>query len=111
MIREIGPIITGLMVTGRTGSKVASELGSMKVTEQIEALRAFGTDPIKKLVVPRQVATVVMILPLAIMADIIAMIGGYLIAILQKKETQVGHTMPPSIRCDLSTNSDEEPKK
>ena len=82
VIREIGPLITGLMVAGRTGSKVAAELGSMKVSEQIDALKAFGTDPIKKLVVPRQVATVVMILPLTIMADSIAMIGGYLIALL-----------------------------
>ncbi|MFQ5707627.1 MAG: MlaE family ABC transporter permease [bacterium] len=82
VIREIGPIITGLMVAGRTGSKVAAELGSMKVTEQIDALKAFGTDPIKKLVVPRQVATVTMILPLAIMADTIAIIGGYFMAIL-----------------------------
>lgn len=82
VIREIGPIITGLMVAGRTGSKVAAELGSMKVTEQIDALKAFGTDPIKKLVIPRQIATVAMILPLAIMADTIAILGGYLMAIL-----------------------------
>lgn len=82
VIREIGPIITGLMVAGRTGSKVAAELGSMKVTEQIDALKAFGTDPIKKLVIPRQVASIVMILPLAIMADFIAVMGGYLMATL-----------------------------
>ncbi|NIR48335.1 ABC transporter permease [candidate division KSB1 bacterium] len=82
VIREIGPIVTGLMVAGRTGSKVAAELGTMKVTEQIDALKAFGTDPIKKLVVPRQVATVFMIVPLAIMADFIAVIGGYFMATL-----------------------------
>ncbi len=81
VIREIGPIITGLMVAGRTGSKVAAELGSMKVTEQIDALKAFGTDPIKKLVIPRQFATVAMILPLAVLADTIAIIGGYFMAI------------------------------
>ncbi len=82
VIREIGPIITGLMVAGRTGSKVAAELGSMKVSEQIDALRAFGTDPLRKLVVPRQVATVFMILPLAIMADTVAVVGGYFMATL-----------------------------
>ncbi len=82
VIREIGPIITGLMVAGRTGSKVAAELGSMKVTEQIEALKAFGTDPLRKLVVPRQFATVAMILPLAILADTIAILGGYFMATL-----------------------------
>lgn len=82
VIREIGPLITGLMVAGRTGSKVAAELGSMKVTEQIDAMKAFGTDPIKKLVVPRQIGTVAMILPLAIVADTIAILGGYVMALL-----------------------------
>ena len=58
MVRELGPLITGLMVAGRNASGMASELGSMIVTEQIDAMRALGTDPTKKLVTPRVVATI-----------------------------------------------------
>lgn len=80
-IREIGPVITGLMVAGRTGAKIAAELGSMKVTEQINALTALGTDPVRRLVVPRQVAAVCTILPLTIVADALAIVAGYVVAI------------------------------
>jgi phospholipid/cholesterol/gamma-HCH transport system permease protein len=80
-IREIGPVITGLMLAGRNGAKIAAELGSMKVTEQISALTALGTDPIRRLVVPRQVASIVTILPLTILADTIAILAGYVVAV------------------------------
>lgn len=80
-IREIGPVITGLMLAGRTGAKIAAELGSMKVTEQIAALTALGTDPVRRLVVPRQVAAVLTVLPLTIIADGIAILAGYLVAV------------------------------
>ena len=66
MVRELGPVLTGLMVAGRNASGMASELGSMIVTEQIDAMRALGTDPMKKLVTPRVVATVVMLFFLTI---------------------------------------------
>jgi phospholipid/cholesterol/gamma-HCH transport system permease protein len=81
-IREIGPVITGLMLAGRNGAKIAAELGSMKVTEQISALTALGTDPIKRLVVPRQVASVITILPLTVFADAIAIVAGYVVAVV-----------------------------
>ena len=58
MIKELGPVLTALMLTGRIGSGIAAELGSMVVTDQINALRALGTDPIRKLVVPRVLAGV-----------------------------------------------------
>src|SRR5215470_7651505 len=66
MVRELGPVITGLMAAGRNASGIASELGSMVVTEQIDAMRALGTDPLKKLVTPRVLATTVMMFFLTI---------------------------------------------
>ena len=76
MVRELGPVLTGLMVAGRNASGMASELGSMIVTEQIDAMRALGTDPTKKLVTPRVVATVVMLFFLTIISDLMGLIGG-----------------------------------
>lgn len=76
MIRELGPVITGLMLAARNGSKNAAELGSMRVSEQIDALKAFGTDPIQKLVAPRLVASLVVFLPLTILADSIGVMAG-----------------------------------
>jgi len=73
-------VLTGLMVAGRNASGIASELGSMKVTEQIDAMRALGTDPIQKLVTPRLVATCVMLPLLTIIVDFIWMCGGFVIA-------------------------------
>src|SRR5580765_2423065 len=82
MVRELGPVITGLMVAGRNASGIASELGSMKVTEQIDAMRALGTDPTKKLVTPRVVATVTMLFFLTIIADLFGIVGGSMVGIL-----------------------------
>ncbi|HEY6182214.1 MAG TPA: ABC transporter permease [Terriglobales bacterium] len=82
MVRQLGPVITGLMVAGRNASGIASELGSMKVTEQIDAMRALGTDPTKKLVTPRVVATVTMLFFLTIIADLFGIVGGSMVAIL-----------------------------
>jgi phospholipid/cholesterol/gamma-HCH transport system permease protein len=80
LVRELGPSITGLLVAGRNASGMASELGSMIVTEQVDAMRAMGTDPIRKLVVPRMVATVLMLPLLTAMADFLGLVGGYLVA-------------------------------
>jgi phospholipid/cholesterol/gamma-HCH transport system permease protein len=80
-VRELGPVLTGLMVAGRVGSGIAAELGSMKVSEQVEALEAMGTDPLKKLVKPRLVACVVMLPILTVLTDGIAILGGQLIAV------------------------------
>lgn len=83
MIRELGPVLCALMVAGRAASGIAAELGSMRVTEQIDALQSFGTDPIKKLVTPRLVACLIMLPILTIMADMIGIIGGMIIAVLR----------------------------
>jgi len=80
LVRELGPVLTALMVAGRVGSGIASELGSMVVTEQIDAMRALGTDPTKKLVTPRLVACVTMLPLLTIMADLSGLVGGWLVA-------------------------------
>ena len=76
LVRELGPVLTSLMIAGRVGSGIASELGSMLVTEQINAMRALGTDPIKKLVVPRVLATTSMLPVATIMADTMGILGG-----------------------------------
>jgi phospholipid/cholesterol/gamma-HCH transport system permease protein len=81
LVRELGPSITGLLVTGRNASGMASELGSMVVTEQVDAMRAMGTDPIRKLVTPRLIATVLMLPLLTAMADFTGLIGGYLVSL------------------------------
>ena len=80
LVRELGPAITGLLVAGRNASGMASELGSMLVTEQVDAMRAMGTDPTRKLVTPRVVATVLMLPLLTAMADFVGLIGGYIVA-------------------------------
>jgi len=80
MVTELGPLITGLMVAGRNASGMASELGSMIVTEQIDAMRALGTDPSKKLVTPRVGATVFMLFFLTIIADLLGLVGGWAVA-------------------------------
>ena len=80
MVTELGPLITGLMVAGRNASGMASEIGSMIVTEQIDAMRALGTDPSKKLVTPRVAATVFMLFFLTIIADLLGLCGGWAVA-------------------------------
>jgi len=82
LARELGPVLTALLVAGRNASGIASELGSMKVTEQIDAMRALGTDPIQKLVTPRMIATAVMLPLLTIIADFVGLCGGFIIASL-----------------------------
>jgi phospholipid/cholesterol/gamma-HCH transport system permease protein len=83
MIKELGPVLTGLMLAGRVGSGIAAELGSMMVTDQINALRALGTDPVRKLVVPRVLAGFFMAPVLTAVADTVGMVGGWLIAVFQ----------------------------
>jgi phospholipid/cholesterol/gamma-HCH transport system permease protein len=83
MIKELGPVLTALMLSGRVGSGIAAELGSMVVTEQISALRALGTDPIRKLVVPRVLAGFIMCPILTVVSDSVGMVGGWLVALTQ----------------------------
>jgi phospholipid/cholesterol/gamma-HCH transport system permease protein len=82
-VRELGPVLTALMVAGRVGAGMAAQLGSMKVTEQIDALNVIGTDPIKKLVTPRLLAALIMLPILTIITDTVAIFGGMLIAVLK----------------------------
>ena len=80
LVRELGPVLASLLVAGRNASGIASELGSMRVTEQIDAMRALGTDPIQKLVTPRLIAMAVVLPLLTIIADFLGLVGGWLIA-------------------------------
>ena len=87
IVRELGPVLTALLIAGRNASGIASELGSMKVTEQIDAMRALGTDPIQKLIVPRLIATAFMQPLLTAIADFVGLLGGLIIAV-----TVIGNT-------------------
>jgi phospholipid/cholesterol/gamma-HCH transport system permease protein len=80
MVRELGPVLTALMVAGRNSSGIASEIGSMLVSEQIDAMRALGTDPLRKLVTPRLFASVVTLPLLTVLADFMGMLGGAIIS-------------------------------
>ena len=94
MIKELGPVLTSLMVSGRNASGMASELGSMMVTEQIDAMRALGTDPLKKLVTPRLFATVIMLFFLTIISDTVGTMGGAFVSVvmLGQDGSQYFHT-------------------
>ncbi|HVN80355.1 MAG TPA: ABC transporter permease [Terriglobia bacterium] len=81
LVRELGPVLTAVVVAGRVGSGIASEIGSMLVSEQIDAMRALGTDPVKKLVTPRVLASVAMVPVLTIICDIVGVFGGFFVAV------------------------------
>lgn len=87
LVRELGPVLSSLLVAGRNASGIASELGSMKVTEQIDAMRALGTDPTQKLITPRLIATAITLPLLTVIADFVGLIGGYIIAALMLNQT------------------------
>ena len=80
LVRELGPALTALIVGGRIGSGMTAEIGTMKVTEQIDALRSMAADPVKKLVVPKLAATLVMLPALTMIGDFLGIVGGLLIA-------------------------------
>lgn len=83
LVREIGPVFTGIMVAGRVGSGIAAEIGSMKVTEQIDAIRVMGANPVKRLVVPKLIASIVVLPLLTIVADCLGIVGGLFISITE----------------------------
>jgi len=80
LVRELGPVLTALIVGGRIGSGMTAEIGTMKVTEQIDALRSMAADPVKKLVVPKLIATLIMLPALTIIGDALGILGGLLVA-------------------------------
>ncbi|MFH1060879.1 MAG: ABC transporter permease [Pseudomonadota bacterium] len=81
LTRELGPVLTCLMVTGRAGSAMAAELGTMRVTEQIDALYVMAVNPVQYLVLPRVVASVIMLPVLTIVADYVGIVGGYIVGV------------------------------
>lgn len=83
VVRELGPVLTGVVVAGRAGSAIAAEIGTMKITEQVDALRALATSPTQYLVVPRFMACLIMLPVLTVFANLFGMIGGYLVAVYQ----------------------------
>jgi len=80
LVRELGPVLTALMVTGRVVSAISAELGSMVVSEQIDAMRALGTDPVRKLVAPRLVALIITLPLLTLIADVMGIAGGWAVS-------------------------------
>src|ERR1044071_5248117 len=80
LVRELGPVLCALMVTGRVGSAISAELGSMVVSQQIDAMRALGTDPVRKLVAPRLIALIITMPLLTVTADVFGIIGGGAVA-------------------------------
>ncbi len=83
LVRELGPVLTALIVGGRIGAGMTAEIGTMKVTEQIDALRSMAADPVKKLVVPKLVATLFMLPALTVIGDALGILGGLIVAVLQ----------------------------
>ena len=83
LVRELGPVLAALMLAGRVGAGITAELGSMQVTEQVDAIRAMGADPTQKLILPRVVAATLMLPLLTILADVLGIAGGMVIADLQ----------------------------
>jgi phospholipid/cholesterol/gamma-HCH transport system permease protein len=80
LVRELGPVLAGLMIAGRVGSAISAELGSMVVSQQIDAMRALGTDPIRKLVAPRLIALLLMVPLLTMIADLVGIGGGWVVS-------------------------------
>jgi phospholipid/cholesterol/gamma-HCH transport system permease protein len=87
LVRELGPVLTALMVGGRVGSGITAELGSMTVTEQVDALRTMAVSPVRRLVVPRLLGTVLMMPVLTALADVLGIVGGLLIAVVELQMT------------------------
>jgi len=101
LIRELGPVLSALMVSGRIGSAISAELGSMVVSQQIDAMRALGTDPNRKLVAPRMLALIFMLPLLTVAADIFGIIGGGVVAsLLYNQEASV---FIQSVRSGITT--------
>jgi phospholipid/cholesterol/gamma-HCH transport system permease protein len=85
LVRELGPVLAGFLVAGRVGSGIAAELGAMAISEQIDAMKSLGADPVKKLVVPKAIAGFIALPMLTAMADLIGMLGGMVMAMTMLK--------------------------
>jgi phospholipid/cholesterol/gamma-HCH transport system permease protein len=102
LIRELGPVLSALMVSGRIGAAISAEIGSMVVSQQIDAMRALGTDPVRRLVLPRIFSLVVMLPLLTVACDIFGLIGGGLVA--SSIYNQDYHVFATSVRIGISTS-------
>jgi phospholipid/cholesterol/gamma-HCH transport system permease protein len=102
LIRELGPVLCALMVSGRIGAAISAELGSMVVSQQIDAMRALGTDPIRRLVVPRIISLVLLLPLLTVACDILGLIGGGVVA--SNIYNQDYHVFATSVRVGISTS-------
>jgi phospholipid/cholesterol/gamma-HCH transport system permease protein len=103
MVKELGPVLTALMVTGRVGSGIAAELGSMAVTDQLNALRALGTDPVRKLAVPRVLAGLIMVPILTVISDFVGILGAWVITVTQLRVAPASTGTRSSTRCTSRT--------
>lgn len=106
MFRELGPVLTALVVAGRVGAAITAELGTMRVTEQIDALETLATNPVKYLIVPRFIAIMVMLPLLTIYADIIGILGGYFVGVFKlgiNSRMYINMTFDPLVLKDFFT--------
>jgi phospholipid/cholesterol/gamma-HCH transport system permease protein len=87
LVRELGPVLTALLVAGRVGAGITAEIGTMAVTEQVDAIRALGASPVQKLVVPKVLATIIMLPMLTILADFVGILGGLIICVKDLNQT------------------------
>ena len=106
MCRELGPVLTALVVAGRIGASITAELGTMKVTEQIDALETLATNPVKYLIVPRFIAIMIMLPLLTIYSDLIGIAGGYLVGVFKLgigSRVYINMTFDPLVLKDFFT--------
>jgi phospholipid/cholesterol/gamma-HCH transport system permease protein len=101
VVIELGPVLTALVVGGRVGASIAAELGTMRVTEQVDAMETMGISPVRFLVVPRFLAAVLMLPALTVFADVVAILGGYLVATLTLDVSS--HTFVSGLRLYFKT--------
>ncbi len=109
LVRELGPVLIALIVGGRIGSGMTAEIGTMKVTEQIDALRAMAADPVKKLVVPKLAATLVMLPALTILGDALGILGGLVIVVTSSTCRPASTSTTSSARSTSATSGAESP--
>lgn len=103
LVRELGPVMTSIMVGARVGSGIAAEIGAMQVTEQIDAMRALGASPVKKLVTPKIIAALITVPLLTVSADVVGIFGGMIIAVF---ELEIGRTFYVNSILETITISD-----
>ncbi len=101
--RELGPVLAGLMVAGRVGAAMAAEIGTMRVTDQIDALTTLSTNPMKYLVTPRLLAGVIALPLLVVVADILGVLGGFIVATLKLGFNGAVYLRTPSTSCRPAT--------